>query len=110
MTGLVLAGSSSFNAGSGNVKLVLNATPVHNLSLNSGSGNAVLDTNGHQLNANIRMTANKKNGEISAPFKFDREEEVNEGNSTIIRKFASVGSGEKVDINIGTGSGKAQIR
>jgi DUF4097 and DUF4098 domain-containing protein YvlB len=108
--GLRMEGACAFNAGSGDVEIELAATPGFDLSINSGSGDAILDRNGHTLNANIVMSADKKRGDISAPFDFEREEEVEQGNQTIIKKYVSVGSGNKVDIKIGTGSGKAVIR
>jgi hypothetical protein len=110
ITNFILAGNSAFNSGSGDVSVKLGATPTHGLSMNSGSGNSVLDRNGHALNADIVMTASKKNGKISAPFKFDKEEEVEEGNQIIMKKYASLGSGNKVEISMGTGSGTAQIK
>jgi hypothetical protein len=110
ITNFILAGNSAFNSGSGDVSVKLGATPAHALSMNSGSGNSVLDRNGHALNADIVMSASKKNGKITAPFKFDKEEEVEEGNRIIMKKYASLGSGNKVEISLGTGSGTAQIK
>ncbi len=110
ITDFTLAGRSSFNSGSGDVSVKLGATPTHELALNSGSGDSMLDRNGHSLNADIVMSASKKNGKIVAPFKFDREEEETQGNQTIMKKYASVGSGNKVKISLGTGSGTAQIK
>ena len=107
---LASTGDCAFNAGSGSVEIGLAQTPRFNLSLNSGSGDAILKRNGNALNANIVMRANKANGEIVAPFGFDREEEEGEGRQTVVKKYAAVGSGTRIDIKIGTGSGKAVIR
>jgi hypothetical protein len=106
----ILAGESGFNSGSGNVTVGLGATPVHDLSINSGSGSATLDRNNHDLNADIIMTASKKSGKIQAPYTFDSEDEIDEGDYIKIRKTVSVGSGNKVKISIGTGSGTARIK
>ena len=54
------------------------------------------------------MKANKKNGEIVAPFDFDKEEEVENGNNTTIKKTAKIGS-KDIDIHVATGSGTARI-
>lgn len=54
------------------------------------------------------MTANKRHGEISAPFLFDKEEEIDNGGSTTIKKTAKFGSGSN-KIKVGTGSGEASI-
>ena len=105
---LTIAGSSSFNSGSGDTEVSLAKALDHNISLNSGSGNAELDFNGNEISGFITMKATKGRGDIVAPFKFDKEEEEEQGNQTIIKKTAKIGS-KAVNINIGTGSGKAVI-
>jgi len=107
---LELTSACAFNAGSGTVEVSLGATPTHDLSINSGSGNSILKRNGHNLNADIVMSASKERGEIIAPYEFDREETREEGRKAVVTKYVSVGSGDKVVIKIGTGSGKAVIR
>ena len=72
---LRLAQSSSFNSGSGDVMVELSESLKSSISVNSGSGDAVLDFNGIQINGTVVMTANKRNGEIHAPFPFDKEGE-----------------------------------
>jgi hypothetical protein len=80
-----------------------------NISVNSGSGNATLDFNGTSIEGRITMTANERNGDIIAPFKFDTEEIVRNGNSsTRIEKTATFGS-KNISIRVGTGSGTATI-
>lgn len=103
-----LTGSSSFNSGSGDAKVVLKSELKNNISINSGSGNATLDFNGLKIEGLITMKANKKNGEITAPFKFDSETEENNGNQTIMKKTAKIGNSD-VEIKIATGSGRASI-
>ena len=107
---IVLAGEGSFNAGSGNVVVELAEGPGHNISLNSGSGNATLDLNGNTIDGTVVMSANKRNGRIVAPFEFDTTEEIDDGgNSTRIRKTAKLGD-KDIEVKIGTGSGTASIR
>lgn len=106
-----LTGRSSFNSGSGNVEIGLSESLTHNISVNSGSGNAEVDFNGNDINGTIVMTANKKNGKIAAPFKFDKEEEIdkNKGKDNIkIKKTAKFGSSD-IEIKISTGSGVARV-
>ncbi len=106
---LVLTDKSSFNSGSGNVKIALAATPTHSLSVNSGSGDAVLDFAGNKMEGTVVMTANKKNGDIRAPFSFDKTEEIDDdGNQVRIRKTAKL-SDKDIQIKIGTGSGNAVV-
>lgn len=108
--GLTLTDNSSFNSGSGNVELSLAAPLDYDLSLNSGSGDAVLDFNGNKIEGLIVMKANKRNGRIVAPFKFDKEEEEDNGGryNVTIKKTAKIGN-KDVRISIGTGSGTAEI-
>lgn len=106
---LTLADKSSFNSGSGDVEVSLATSPAYDMSLNSGSGDAILDFDGNKKEGTIVMTANKENGEIKAPFSFDKTEELNDkGNQTRIRKTAKL-SEKDITIKIGTGSGKAVV-
>jgi hypothetical protein len=105
---IVLTGASSFNAGSGDVRITLDAALKNDISVNSGSGNAILDFNGVKVEGEFTMKANKKNGDISAPFEFDEVTEEDSGNQTIIKKTAKVGS-STVKIKVSTGSGRAVV-
>jgi len=104
-----LAGKSRFNSGSGDVYVGLSGSLKHDISVNSGSGDSVLDFNGNDINGTVVMTANKRNGEIHAPFAFDKEEEIDNGSGhSTIKKTAVLGDGV-VQIKVGTGSGDARI-
>lgn len=105
---ITIAGDSKFNSGSGDVQIGLKESLKHNISLNSGSGDAILDFNGNKIDGVVVMTADKLRGEISAPFPFDKEEEIDNGGNTTIKKTAKLGTGS-VKIKIGTGSGEASI-
>lgn len=108
---ITLKGKSSFNTGSGDSELVLAASPQYDVSINSGSGDAILDFNGNEIKGSITMRASKDHGKIVAPFEFDKTEEINNGgrNNTTIEKTVVKGNGTN-RINIGTGSGNAVIR
>ncbi len=105
---ITIAGKSGFNSGSGDARVSLASSLEHDISVNSGSGDAVLDFNNNAINGVIRMEANKKNGRIIAPFEFDKVEEEEHGNQTKVIKTARIGS-KDIDIEVGTGSGKAEI-
>jgi DUF4097 and DUF4098 domain-containing protein YvlB len=105
---LTLNDASSFNSGSGDVEVVLVSALKHDISLASGSGDATLDFNGIEIMGEIIMKANKRHGEISAPFKFDSITEERQGNQTIVKKTAKIGDSD-VQIKIATGSGRAEI-
>lgn len=107
---LVLMDNSAFNSGSGDVEINLGATLDYDISVNSGSGDAVLDFNGNKIEGMIEMAANKRNGRIVAPFEFDKVEEENSGSRNNITIVKTVKIGKKdVRINISTGSGTAEV-
>ncbi|NJM24606.1 MAG: DUF4097 domain-containing protein [Bacteroidia bacterium] len=107
-TDLTLAGKGSFNSGSGDVSITLQSALQYDVSINSGSGDAKLNYNGNKMEGTVVMTANKNNGEILAPFKFDKTEELDEGRNARIRKTARL-SDKDIEIRVSTGSGKAVI-
>jgi len=106
---VVIAGNSSFNSGSGDSEIILSGELNYNLSVNSGSGDAVVDFNGQEINGFVTMKANKRNGEIIAPFEFDKVEEEDNGNQTTVKKTVKLGN-KDIEIHVGTGSGKAVIK
>ena len=109
-TNLTLTGSSRFNSGSGDAQIVLANAPTHDISVNSGSGDAVLDFNGSTIAGEIVMKANKENGVIKAPFDFDKTEEIEQGRDQVVIKKTAQRGNSDVKISIGTGSGVAQIK
>ncbi len=107
---LTLSGSCDFNAGSGDVEITLSAPLDHDIALNSGSGDAILDFDGNKIEGMVVMKVNKKNGRIKAPFQFDKEEEINDGGrrNVVLKKSAKIGE-KDVRIAISSGSGTAEI-
>jgi DUF4097 and DUF4098 domain-containing protein YvlB len=106
---LVLAGLSRFNSGSGDAEVVLGGTPKFDISVGSGSGNATLDFHGNAINGEIVMMASKTKGSISAPFDFEKVEEIEEwGNQVILKKTVVKGSADP-KVKVSTGSGQATI-
>lgn len=106
---IVVTGPSGFNSGSGQVALHLDSAPQANLSVNSGSGNSVLDFNGQDFSGELVMECNKKNGSISAPFNFDQEREKNNGYNTTLVKTKNFGN-SGIKIQVSTGSGQAKVK
>lgn len=105
---VIVKNKSSFNSGSGDVEVSLGDTPTANLSVNSGSGDAELDYNGNEITGTVVMKANKRHGDIKAPFSFDTTEEIDNYNQTTIKKTKKFDN-SAVEIRIGTGSGLARI-
>src|SRR5579859_5146230 len=93
-TDLALTGSGSFNSGSGDVSIKLASAPAHAISVNSGSGDALLDFSGNKIEGRVVMTVNKRNGKIVAPFPFDKTEELTDhGDDNVrIQKTAQLGT------------------
>ncbi len=106
--GVTVAEESSFNSGSGDVEVELASSPSASISVNSGSGDADLDYNGNAIKGLITMKANKRRGEIRAPFDFDTSEEIENYNQVTIKKTKKMDNTD-IKINIGTGSGTASI-
>ncbi len=107
-SGITLAGKCTFNTGSGDATVQLQAAPEFDISVNSGSGDSEIDFSGNTITGLIVMKANKKNGRIEAPFDFDKVEEEKSGSQTIVKKTVQIGSSD-VKIKISTGSGTASI-
>jgi hypothetical protein len=107
---VTLTGSSSFNSGSGNARVTLGSALDYSISVNSGSGNSTLNFGGNSISGEVIMTANKRGGEIIAPFKFDKEETIADNNHSNerIQKSAKLGT-KSITIKVGTGSGAAEI-
>jgi hypothetical protein len=108
---ITISASSKFNTGSGRAKVTLAATPKFDLSVNSGSGDAELNFNGNEIVGEVVMKASKRNGRISAPFEFDKTEEIDQydkDNITVV-KTAQRGKGTN-RISVSTGSGDAVLR
>lgn len=104
-----IAADVRLQSGSGDTKLVLGDSPKGDLSLSSGSGDAVVDFSGHKITGTIVMRADKRHGRIEAPFKFDREyEEGYDDYDRTMVKEVTLGNGKPV-ISISTGSGTAAI-
>ena len=110
---LKVTGNSSFNTGSGNAEISLAGPLNDDISINTGSGNAELDFNGQKIEGDFRLESNSKNS-ITAPFRFDKEYEEDNGGGWRGRnkryvKEARIGS-KDVRITMGTGSGNVRVK
>lgn len=105
---VTITGPSSFNSGSGDAEVSLQASLDHDISVNVGSGDAVLDFNNNEIAGNIVMKADKDRGDIEAPFKFDKVEEERNGKNTTVVKTKKLGN-KDIRIQVSVGSGTAEI-
>jgi len=85
----------------------------YDLSINTGSGNVILDFNGQDIAGEFYMRANDED-DIRAPFRFDKEYEddrnsVWRGRDKSYIKEAKVGN-KNIQIRISTGSGRAEVK
>ncbi len=115
VTNATITGSSSFNTGSGTAEVSLGAVLNYDLSISTGSGNAILDFSGQEISGEFIMRASDKS-DIRAPFRFDKEYEDDRGGSYSRRgrrngyvKEAKVGNKDIV-IKISSGSGRAVVK
>ncbi|MEO1257336.1 MAG: hypothetical protein AAFZ15_01015 [Bacteroidota bacterium] len=99
-----LEGTASFNSGTGAAQYVLTGEVSNDLSVNSGTGDAILDMNGQRFEGTLIMKCDKDHGSISAPFSFDKTETKDD---TLIKYKYFGDSG--VEIQVSTGTGKAKV-
>ncbi|MEQ9403643.1 MAG: DUF4097 family beta strand repeat-containing protein [Cyclobacteriaceae bacterium] len=103
-----LSDRSSFSSGSGDVEVTLAKSPDFDISVGSGSGDAVLDFNGNKIEGLVVMEVSKNRGRIRAPFDFDSVEEIDQGRNTKLKKTKKFG-GKDIQIRVSSGSGTAVI-
>jgi hypothetical protein len=99
-------GSSRFTTSIGNAEVRLSATPVHDLFISSGTGDALCAFNGNTFEGKIIMRAGTQSGHIRAPFGFEREEELEYGRNPTLQKSTRLGKA-KTYIQVNTISGEA---
>lgn len=105
---ITIVDEGEFNSGTGDVEIKLVKGEDFDLSLNSGTGDALLAMDGQPLQGYFEMTAHTRKGAISAPVKFDREEEIKENGSSYARKSFTKGK-DSPRYFIKTGTGKAKL-
>jgi DUF4097 and DUF4098 domain-containing protein YvlB len=110
--GITLEQVSSFNAASGDVDVTLAASPMHDLSVSTASGDATLNFNNQAIKGLVKMTAKVRRGSISAPFEFDSEDIHYRGgdDDEYVTKTAKRGGADTPLIEISTASGRAALR
>ena len=97
-----------FSSGTGDAEVIGPKGKDYDLSVSSGTDDAVLDMDGINLHGYFEMKANRRMGRIVSPVKFDREEE-SDGDNKSIRKSVTIGS-DTPKYYISTGTGKAVLK
>lgn len=103
LRGVVIKRRSSFSAASGDVELVLGASPADDLRASAASGDVDVSYGGHDIKGYIEMTARAGGNRISAPFNFDREETYFRDGREYVTKIAERGSGPTIELNSASG-------
>ncbi len=105
---ITIEDEGDFNSGTGDVEVTLPKGDDYDLSLNSGTDDAILDMDGIPIEGYFEFTADSRRGDIVCPVDFDEEEEDWKGNSEVMRK--SFTKGKKTPrFFISTGTGKAKL-
>jgi hypothetical protein len=98
-----------FNSGTGDVEIVGPMGDDYDLSLNSGTGDAVLDMDGAEISGFFEFKAGINGGRIKADLEFDREEEQgHNGNGTIVKSVKIKSDSPRFYIS--TGNGTAELK
>ncbi len=105
---IIITKSSSFTAASGSIYVGLAKSAGHDLTLESASGDSVLNYNGNPITGYFEFKAATDQGDIISPFPFQKEEEIEKwGKKYSIKSFKKEGTPK---ISIYTASGKAELK
>ncbi|MCP5049298.1 MAG: DUF4097 domain-containing protein [bacterium] len=98
---------SFFKTASGDVYVSLSGGLKHDLTLDSASGDAVLNFNGHPIEGYFEFRTKKGVGKIESPFPFEKEEEFEKwGKTYVIKSFKLDFDNPKVCIYTSSGTAK----
>ncbi|MGL1894508.1 MAG: DUF4097 domain-containing protein [Spirochaetaceae bacterium] len=109
MTNIYITGASTFNGASSDILVELSNGTNYDLSLNTASGNSVLDYKGQAVNGKFVFTAREDRGEIISMIPFDTETTFDKNGYTYMKK-TFVKSGDTPQIEISTASGRAELK
>lgn len=106
---LTFEDEGDFNSGTGRCKVVKPQGTDFEVSINSGTSDALLDLQGMPLEGYFEFTAHAHRGSIECPVKFDDEKDYEEGDSRYYRKSFTRGK-KSPRYYIGTGTGTAELK
>jgi hypothetical protein len=105
---LTIEDEADLNSGIGDVEAINPQGTDFDLSLNSGTNNAILDMNGSPIEGYFEFTAHARKGRIVCPVEFDEENEYSNGDGNYVRKSFTKGKNTPRYF-ISTGTGKAKL-
>ncbi|MFB0515446.1 MAG: DUF4097 family beta strand repeat-containing protein [Candidatus Neomarinimicrobiota bacterium] len=108
-TRAVIEDMSDFDTASGDISVTLAKSPEHDITLDSASGNVVLNYNGNPVSGYFEFSARKDRGKIDAPYKFDKEEEYEYQGRVYVRK-SFTREKDTPRIVLSTASGKIELK
>jgi hypothetical protein len=101
--------TANFNSGTGDAEVVSPNGADYDLTVSSGTGDALLDFSGKPLQGRFEFTCHARRGRIVCPEKFDSEEKYEEGDQTYLKKTFTRGK-DSPQYFISTGTGKAELK
>jgi hypothetical protein len=106
--GLTIDFDGDFSSGTGDAEVSFPDGADFELTVSSGTDDAILNMNGKQVKGYFEFTCHARKGRIVCPVKFDKEEELKENGQTYLRKSFTKGK-DVPKIYIKTGTGKAKL-
>lgn len=106
---ITIENSSEFSSGTGKTSVKKISGKDFDLEISSGTGRAELDLEGKKVSGEYILEAQQKSGKIESSYKFDKEEEIEDDNSTRIRKSFVIGNSKSI-ISINSGTGKVILK
>lgn len=106
---ITLADRSKFNSASGDVEVALAKSAEYDLSVNSATGDAILDYDGNPVKGYFEFTAKYRRGRIIAPHDFEEAEKFRKNGQLYVRKWFTKGKDDP-SIIISTATGKAVLK
>jgi len=106
---ITIVSDAEFASGTGSVKVISPKGEDFDLTLSSGTGNAVLDMQGEEIKGYFEMSCGEYRGRIDCPIAFDNEDVFGEKRNKTITKSFTKGSNSR-RFYISTGTGKAVLK
>ncbi|NIO49755.1 MAG: DUF4097 family beta strand repeat protein [Candidatus Aminicenantes bacterium] len=106
--GLTIDVDGDFSSGTGDAEVSFPDGTDFELTVSSGTNDAILNMNGKQFKGYFEFTCHARRGRIVCPVKFDKEEEFEGNGQTYFRKSFTKGK-DVPKIYIKTGTGKARL-
>ncbi len=98
-----------FSCGTGEVEVSFPKGEDFDLTVSSGTNDAVVDMKGQPIQGYFEFTAHARKGRIVCPVKFDKEEEFLKGDNKYLQKSFTKGK-KSPRVYIKTGTGTARLK